>query len=89
VVRIWRIVSQQLCQRASPGLMQGGPQSGLDRLQIEPTVVVALLKNNPQEPVYFAGDFLLDRFGRFFSWADGRVSSTGRNSQICSLTSKS
>jgi hypothetical protein len=34
-------------------------------------------------------DFLLDRLGRFFSWADGGVSATGRNWQICSLTANS
>jgi len=67
--------------------MQGGSQSGFDRFKVESAVVVALLENNAQKSVYFAGDFLLDRFGRFFSWADGWVSSTGsRNSQICSLT---
>ena len=87
MVRIRRIVSQQLGQRASPGLMHGGSQSALDGFQVESAVVAALLKNHAQESVYFAGDFVLDRFGRFFSWADGRVSSTGRNSQICSLTS--
>jgi hypothetical protein len=85
VVRIWWIVSQQLGQRGSPGLMHGGSQSGFHRFQVESAVAVALLKNNAQKSVYFAGDFLLDDFGRFFSWADGRVS-TGRNSQICSLT---
>jgi hypothetical protein len=86
VIGIRRIVSQQLGQRGSPGLMQGGSQSGFDRFQVESAVVVALLENNAQKSVYFAGDFLLDRFGRFFSWADGWVCSTGRNSQICSLT---
>jgi hypothetical protein len=28
---------------------------------------------------YFARDFILDRLGRFFSWADGEISSTGRS----------
>jgi hypothetical protein len=72
-------------------LVHGGSQSGLDRFEVEPSVAAALLENNAQESVYFAGDFLLDRFvldrfGRFFFWADGRASSTGRNWQICSLT---
>jgi hypothetical protein len=47
VVRIGRIVLQQLCERGSPGLVHGGSQSSLDRFQIEPAVVAALLKNNP------------------------------------------
>jgi hypothetical protein len=57
LVRIRRIILQQLCQRGGPGLMHGCSHSRLDRFQIEPTVAAALLKNNPQEPVYFAGDF--------------------------------
>ena len=47
------------------------------------------MHGHAQQLVYFARDFLLDGFGRFFSWADGAVSPTGRNSQICSLTSNS
>ena len=39
-----------------------------------------------QRNAYFAPDFLTDRRRRFFSWADGGFFSTGRNSQICSLT---
>ena len=66
--------------------MHGGPQSGFDRFQVESTVAAALLENHVQQSVYFIGDFLLDRFRRFFSWADARLSSTGRNWQICSLT---
>jgi hypothetical protein len=66
--------------------VHGGSQSDFDRFQVEPAVAAALLKNKVQKSFYFAGDFLLDRFGRFFSWADGRAASTGRNSQICSLT---
>ncbi len=86
VIRIRRLVSQQLRQRGSPGLMHSGSQSGLDCFQIESAVAAALLENNAQKTVYFAGDFLLDRFRRFFSWADDSGSSTGRNWQICSLT---
>jgi hypothetical protein len=46
-VRIRRIVSQQLSQRGSPGLVYGGSQCGFDRIQIEPAILVSLLKNNP------------------------------------------
>ena len=89
MVCLRRIVSEQLGQRASPRLMHSGSQRAFDRFQVESAVIVALLKNQTQKPVYFAGDFLLDGFGRFSSWAEGRVSSTGRNWQICSLTSNS
>ena len=74
-------------QRGSPGLMHGGSQSGLDRFQIELAIVAAVLKNNPQEPVYFADNFLLDCLRRFFSWAVCSVCSTGRKRQILRLTS--
>ena len=67
MVGIRRIVSQQLGQRGSPGLVHGGAQSDFDRFQVEPAVAAALLKNNVQKSFYFAGDFLLDRLGRFFS----------------------
>ena len=86
MIHIRRIVSQQLRQGASAGLMHGGSHGSLDCLQIEPAVAMALLENNAQKSVYFTGDFLLDRFRRFFSWADGWLSSNGRNRQICSLT---
>jgi hypothetical protein len=86
-IRIRRIVSQQLRQRGSPGLVHGGSQGGLDRFQIERDTIAALLKNNPQEAVYFAGNFLLDGLRRFFSWAVCSVCSTGRKRQIFRFTS--
>jgi hypothetical protein len=46
-------------------------------------------ENHTQQLAYFARDLLLDGFGRFFSWADGWCSSTGRNWQTRSLTSNS
>ena len=39
MVRIGRIVAQQFGQHGSPGLVHGGSQSGLDRLQIAAAVV--------------------------------------------------
>jgi hypothetical protein len=87
VVRIRRIVSQQLGQRRSPDLMHGGSQSGFDRFQVESAVLASPQENPVQKSVYFAGNFLLDGFGRFFSWADGWVCSTGRKRQIFRLTS--
>jgi hypothetical protein len=69
--------------------MHGRANRHLDGFQIEMLCFAAGAEDDAQQLVYFAGDFLLDRFGRFFSWADGGVSSTGRNWQICSLTSNS
>jgi len=85
-VGIWRIVSQQVRQRTSPGPVHGRSQNGLDRFQIERGAPAALLKNNPQEAVYFAGNFLLDGLRRFFPWAVCAVCSTGRKRQIFRLT---
>jgi hypothetical protein len=45
------------------------------------------VEDDAQQLVYFARDYLPDRFGRFFSWAEGAGGSAGRNAQICSLTS--
>src|SRR5882672_12460114 len=87
LVGIRRIVSQQLRQRGSPRVVHGGSHRRLDRFQIEPTFAATLLKNNLQEPVYFAGNFLLDCLRRFFSWAVCSVCSTGRKRQILRLTS--
>jgi len=51
--------------------MHGGSQSGFDRFQVESAVLASLQENPVQKSVYFAANFLLDGFGRFFSWADG------------------
>jgi hypothetical protein len=47
VVRVGRVVSQQLSQRGSPGLVHGGSQRAPDGFQIEPAILAALLKNHP------------------------------------------
>jgi hypothetical protein len=47
---------------------------------------VPVAEDNLYDPAYFLGDFLLDRFDRFFPCAV-RVSSTGRSLQIFSFTS--
>ena len=69
-----------------PGLMQGRTYRHLDGFQIQAPRLAATIKDDAQQLIYFARDFLVDRFHRFFSWADGGVSSIGRKSQICSLT---
>jgi hypothetical protein len=60
---------------------------GFDGFEVEPTGLAAILKDRVQQPVYFAGNFPLDRFGRFFSCGCGVVSSSGRRRQICVLIS--
>src|ERR1017187_6309279 len=78
---------QQFAQRGCPGVVHGRAHSHLDGLQIQVPRLTATAKDDAQQLVYFARDFLLDGFGRFFSWVVGEISFTGRNSQICSLTS--
>jgi hypothetical protein len=87
VVGIRQFELQQLRQGTGAGVMHRGTDHRLDALQIELASCLAVAENNAKQLIYFAGDFLLDRFGRFFSWADGIVSATGRNSQIRVLTS--
>jgi len=69
--------------------MQGRAHGYFQGFQFPSPRLTVGAEDHAQQLVYFARDFLLDGFGRFFSWADGAVSSTGRNSQICSLTSNS
>ena len=68
-------------------MADGGSHRRFDRFQIEWSVVAAFLKNNMQDPVYFAGDFLLDCLRRFFSCAVCSVCSMGRKRQTLRLTS--
>jgi hypothetical protein len=69
--------------------MQGRTDRHLQGFQIQTPRFVAGAEGYAQQSFYFARDFVLDRFRRFFSWADGEVPSTGRNWQIRSLTSNS
>ena len=78
---------QEFAERACPSVVHGRAHRHLDGLQIQVPRLTATAKDDTQQLVYFARDFLLDRFSRFFSWVVGEISSTGRNSQICSLTS--
>jgi hypothetical protein len=59
--------------------MHGGTDNGFHRLQIEPALVAAFLKNNAQKTIYFADGF--------FSCGVASACSTGRKRQICVLTS--
>ena len=58
---------QQLAQGRRASLMQGGSQGHLDGFQVQPAALGAILKDQPQQMAYFARNFLLERFGRFFS----------------------
>ena len=80
---------QQLAQRGCPGPVHGRAHERLQGFQFPTPRLAVGAENHAQQLVYFARDFLLDGFGRFFSWAVGEASSSGRNSQIRSLTSNS
>jgi hypothetical protein len=66
--------------------VHGSTSSRFDGFQIEAAGVAQFGEDHVQQLVYFAGDLLMNRFGRFFS-CGVRLSSTGRNRQIFSLTS--
>lgn len=83
---IRRFELQKLCQSHGPGLMHRGTDHSLNAFQIELAGCPAVAENDAQQLLYFAGDFFLNRFGRFFSSADGAVSLTGRSAQIRVLT---
>jgi hypothetical protein len=51
----------------------------LDRFQIDASGLTAVGKDPLGETLYFASDFLLDRFDRFFSCCDSVSGSDGRN----------
>jgi hypothetical protein len=69
--------------------VHGGTHRRFDCFQIQTPGLAPAAENDAQELIYFARDFLADRFRRFFSCADGTASVTGRSLQICSLTSNS
>jgi hypothetical protein len=74
-----------MIERACARLVHGGTRGRFNGFQIEATGPAQSGEDDVQEPVYFAGDFLMDRFGRFFS-CDVSLSSAGRSWQIFSLT---
>ena len=82
--RSWKL--QEFGQRRCSGLMHGRANRHFDGFQIQTARPAATIEDHAQQLVYFARDFLADRFGRFFSCAV-RVSSTGRKRQTLRLTS--
>jgi hypothetical protein len=79
--------AQQFPERRRARLVHCGAHGHLDGLQIEAARLAEGAEDDAQQLVYFAGDFLLDRFGRFFSWASSSSASTGRKRQILAFTS--
>jgi len=77
---------QQFTQGRGASPMHGRTHSRFDSFQIQTSRLAAALENHTQKLLYFARDFLADRFDRFFP-SDDRVSSTGRARQILSFTS--
>jgi hypothetical protein len=67
--------------------MHGRADRHLDGFQIEAAGLAAAAEQDAQELVYFARDFLADRFRRFFSWSVCCSSSADRKRQIFRLTS--
>jgi hypothetical protein len=59
--------SQQFGQGGCSGLMESRAYRRFDGFQIEMARFAAGTEDDVQQLLYFAGDFLLDRFGRFFS----------------------
>jgi hypothetical protein len=64
------------------------PHGHLSGFQVQMPRLALAVEDDAQKLVYFARDFLLDSFRRFFS-SDERVSATGRARQIFSLVSSS
>src|SRR5208283_2129233 len=80
---------QEFGQGGGSGPMQGRAHRHLDRFQIETARRAASAEDDAQQLVYFAPDFLADRFRRFFSSGVISSSGTGRKRHICSLTTTS
>ena len=85
--RGWKL--QQFREGCGARLMHGRAYGHLQGFQVQTPRLAERAEDHIQQSVYFARDFLLDRFGRFFSRAESVVSSSGRKAQICSLTSNS
>jgi hypothetical protein len=77
---------QQLTEGGTSSLMHGRTHGDLDGFQIETSRLASFRKDDAQQSIYFAADFLLDSFERFFSCALSD-SVTGRVRQIFSFTS--
>ena len=61
------LLVQERLDQPRAGLMQGVARRLFDRFQVQLPALAPIGEDDPQEPPYFLADFLLDRFGRFFS----------------------
>lgn len=77
---------QQMIKCGSTRPMHRGASGCFDCLQIETPVFANSRESGAEQPIYFEGDFPMDRFRGFFSCGVA-VSATGRRRQIFSLTS--
>jgi hypothetical protein len=66
--------------------VHGRPHGHLDGFQIRAAGLAAVAEDQAQELFYFACDFLLDGFRRFFSWGEVDASGAGRSAQMVSFT---
>jgi hypothetical protein len=73
--RGWEL--EQFGQNRCPSLVHGGAHQHLGGLQFQVSCLAAAVENDTQQLVYFARDFLLDGFRRFFS-SGAIASATGR-----------
>ena len=69
--------AQQFGQQGRPCLMHSRPHDHLGSFQVQVSRPAAAAEDDAQQLVYFARDFLLDGFRRFFS--SGATDSTDRN----------
>ena len=77
---------EQLTQHSCSSLMHRRTNRDLYRFQIQRLLLLARAEKKPQQMFYFAGDFLLDDFRRFF-FARSSSGWSGRTWQIFSLIS--
>jgi hypothetical protein len=88
VFRAGRTELEQLLQHCRSRLVHAGTNCHLHRFQIQTAGFFYRAEQEPEQMLYFAGDFLLNDFRRFFFCAVSSCSgSRGRAWQIFSLTS--
>ena len=73
---------QQLVEGCRRGPMEGGAHRHLDGLQVHTAALAVARQVHAQKLVYFARDFLADRFGRFFSCSVCRSGSRERQISV-------
>jgi hypothetical protein len=87
VVGVGRRELEQFGQGRRTGAVHGRAHGHLDGFQIQTACFAPAAKDHPQKLVYFARDFLADRFHRFFSCSVRASSSAGLKRQISAFVS--